>query len=80
FLIFIYHSDIQIQISTCRNILNRGFEHTDKRFMDMNKRFTMMFSLISRVLSYLKVTGLKTALLINFNEKTLSSSIKRISM
>jgi GxxExxY protein len=31
-------------------------------------------------LSYLIVTGLKTGLLINFNEKTLSSGIKRISM
>ena len=35
---------------------------------------------LSQVLSYLKVTGLKTGLLINFNEKTLSSGIKRISM
>ncbi|MCK4543090.1 MAG: hypothetical protein KAU17_12715 [Spirochaetales bacterium] len=35
---------------------------------------------LSQVLSYLKVTGLKTASLIDFNEKTLNSGIKRISM
>jgi GxxExxY protein len=35
---------------------------------------------ISQVLSYLKATGLKRALLINFGEKRLIDGIRRISL
>ena len=34
----------------------------------------------SQVITYLKLTGLKTALLINFNVPTLKSGLKRISL
>ena len=67
------HTIKELLIDDRHNSTNLGF----LELKAINKLPTIA---LSQVLSYLKVTSLKTALLINFNEKSLSSGIKRISI
>ncbi|MCK4541069.1 MAG: hypothetical protein KAU17_02425 [Spirochaetales bacterium] len=39
--------EIRSDIKTLAEIVKQGFEHTDKRFEAMNKRFTMMFTFMN---------------------------------
>ena len=39
--------EIRSDIKTLAEIVKQGFEHTDKRFEDMNRKFSMMFTFMN---------------------------------
>jgi site-specific recombinase len=39
--------EVRSDIKTLAEIVKQGFEHTDKRFEDMNRKFSMMFTFMN---------------------------------